>query len=190
MEIAALGWGSLIWNAGQLPLKSHWRTDGPLLPIEFARESSDGRMTLVLVDGLQKSPTLWSLLKVDSLEIARIQLADREGVPVRNIKYSIGFWDSKSGNSRGVCAEEISAWAQQKGLDGVVWTNLKYGFKSTRDRFPKVSDVIRHINNLTTEALLAAEEYVRKAPAQIQTEFRSTFENVLGWEVLKNDAKS
>lgn len=184
MNIATLGWGSLIWNAGQLPLKSYWHIDGPLLPIEFARESSDGRMTLVLVEGIQKSPALWSLLDVDSLEIAKIQLADREGVPMRNIKYSIGFWDSKSGNSHGVCADEISTWAQQKELDGVVWTNLKYGFKSTRDRFPEVSDVIRHINNLTPEALLAAEEYVRKAPAQIQTEFRSAFENVFGWKIL------
>jgi hypothetical protein len=48
MKIAVLGWGSLLWEQGVLRLASRWRTDGPWLPIEFARLSDRGRLTLVI----------------------------------------------------------------------------------------------------------------------------------------------
>lgn len=41
MKIVVLGWGSLIWNPGDLKINSEWQKDGPTLPIEFARVSSD-----------------------------------------------------------------------------------------------------------------------------------------------------
>lgn len=48
MAIAILGWGSLIWCPGNLRIRGPWRHDGPVLPIEFARISADGRLTLVV----------------------------------------------------------------------------------------------------------------------------------------------
>jgi 1-acyl-sn-glycerol-3-phosphate acyltransferase len=48
MRIAVLGWGSLIWSPGNLKIDREWHEDGPFLPIEFARVSQDGRLTLVL----------------------------------------------------------------------------------------------------------------------------------------------
>jgi hypothetical protein len=45
MRIAILAWGSLIWNPRYLPLASEWVLGGPVLPIEFARVSADGRLT-------------------------------------------------------------------------------------------------------------------------------------------------
>ena len=34
--IAVVGWGSLIWDPRQLPVRSSWQPDGPELPVEFA----------------------------------------------------------------------------------------------------------------------------------------------------------
>ena len=46
MKIAVLGWGSLIWDPKELDANNEWNNDGPFLPIEFARISNNGRLTL------------------------------------------------------------------------------------------------------------------------------------------------
>lgn len=181
MQIACLGWGSLIWNSGSLKLSSGWNSDGPLLPIEFARESLDGRMTLVLLDEAKQSPSLWAVLTATDIETAKDDLAKREGVPEKSIRYSIGYWDRATGTSHGKCSEEISKWAFEKGLDGVVWTNLKYGFQASRDQLPALAEVIEHLNKLSQEKRNKAKEYVCRTPAQIRTDFRSELEGKLGW---------
>lgn len=48
MNIAILGWGSLIWDKRDLPIVGDWQAGGPVLPIEFSRVSGDGRLTLVI----------------------------------------------------------------------------------------------------------------------------------------------
>ena len=53
MKIAVLGWGSLIWNKGNLRLTTNWTDGGPILPIEFSRISDDGRLTLVIDDVME-----------------------------------------------------------------------------------------------------------------------------------------
>ncbi len=50
MKIAYLGWGSLIWDPGMLPISGDWKPGGPVLPIEFSRISDNGRLTLVIDD--------------------------------------------------------------------------------------------------------------------------------------------
>jgi len=85
MLIACLGWGSLVWDPCGLPVQRKWFEDGPLLPIEFARRSLDGRLTLVIVPlgkGLMVR-SLWTLFTVHTVHDAREALRRREGVPER-----------------------------------------------------------------------------------------------------------
>ena len=181
MKIACLGWGSLIWAPESLPIRRGWFSDGPMLPVEFARESSGRRITLVIANVNYRVRTLWALMSVDTLDRAKSTLAEREGISESNIRYSIGYWDSESNSSHGECAEEIGAWAKQLALDAVVWTNLKVGFKDKRDALPQYDQVLKHLRSLSHEERGVAEEYVRKAPAQIDTEYRRYLERDLGW---------
>ena len=63
-RIALIGWGSLIYDPGDLPLSSGWNANGPMLPGEFCRESSGRRITLVLTPGMPRVATLWARLAV------------------------------------------------------------------------------------------------------------------------------
>ncbi|WP_020412056.1 hypothetical protein [Microbulbifer variabilis] len=188
MRIACLGWGSLIWKPDNLQLSSDWASDGPNLPIEFARESADGRMTLVLVDNAIQSPTLWAMLSATDIDTAISDLAKREKISEKNKKYSIGYWESYSCTSHGKYSDEISKWAIEKGLDGVVWTNLKYGFQTARNQIPTSDEVIKHLKELPIEKKRKAEEYVRKTPLQVRTNYRNVIENKLGWFPVSGNA--
>ncbi len=48
MRIACLGGGSLVWDPGGLPIQRSWFCGGPFAPVEFTRQSSGGRITLVI----------------------------------------------------------------------------------------------------------------------------------------------
>lgn len=183
MKIACLGWGALIWDTGSLPIQGDWNTDGPLLPIEFARESEDGRITLVISPVETHVTTLWASMSTSDIITARQALAKREKIPDRYIQTSIGFWERK-GSSHGKCSEAIARWANQKNIDAVVWTNLTFGFKNRRDVMPTFEQVAEHLDSLDSEARSAAEKYVRKAPMQIDTPFRRNFQKLFCWNQM------
>lgn len=176
--IVCLGWGSLIWCQKTLPVRGAWKSDGPALPIEFARESTDHRITLVICDGSPSIPVLWAELDVATLQEGRRALAIREGVSERNIR-RIGHWSiDEDGAQPGTPA--IGEWAHQRSITGVVWTALgpKIG---AEDRLPSNVEVIEHLKGLSGGAAKAAEEYVRLAPRQIVTPYRKAIEAELGW---------
>lgn len=180
MNIACLGWGSLIWNPGELPVRGAWNHDGPFLPVEFARESDDGRITLVITEEAKTVQTLWNLLNVSNLEEAKSVLAKREKISDKYLDRSIGFWEV-TGRQYGRCGEIIGHWAQKKGLDAVIWTNLKFGFKDSRDVMPSCSAVISRLESLKGEIKDEASEYIAKAPGQIDTDYRKQILDHFGW---------
>lgn len=177
MKIACLGWGSLIWDQRDLPVQNEWYKDGPLLSIEFARESTDGRLTLVIVPKNQPVRSLWALMNVTDIGHAKESLARREGISEGNISNSIGFWDRQTDNSHGLAKEEVKEWAKTLGLDGVVWTNLKYGFKKSRGKYPTLEEAKEHILSLREEKQKNAIDYIFKAPNQIATEYRADLQS-------------
>ena len=180
MRIACLGWGSLVWNPEGLPIRRGWFEDGPLLPIEFSRESNGQRITLVLVEGVAPVRSLWALMSVADLAKAREALADREGMGPKTRARYVGYW-SLDGASAGVGSEAIAQWATTKGLEGVVWTSLPPGFKQAVEALMTPEDVVTYMEDRGAEARRSAEEYVRRAPRQMDTEVRRRLELEFGW---------
>ena len=188
MKLACLGWGSLIWSARSLPVRGAWFEDGPMLPVEFARVASDGRVTLVLLEGVPPVRSLWSLMISEDIESARRALGAREAVSEELVEESIGMWtpDQRSG---GVAVDTIAAWAELMGLDGAVWTDLQPGKPGARgpSQALDADQVIAHLGGLDALARRTAEEYIRRAPAQIDTETRRRVELELGWTPVTAD---
>ena len=177
--IVCIGWGSLIWCQKTLPVLGKWRLDGPELPVEFARESRDKRITLVVCETASAVTTLWAELHVADLEQAKRALAEREGISEDNIRRGIGQW-SPNGQSGHPGADAIGEWARANGAGAVVWTALKPKIGDDY-RVPAIDEVIGHLEGLSGTAREAAEEYVRLAPRQIVTPYRTAIENALGW---------
>lgn len=90
--IVCIGWGSLIWDRQNLDVDGQCRADGPMLPVEFARQSSKGRITLVLGRGFTSVPTLWSVFDTRDLAEARESLRVREDIPRFRAAESIAQW--------------------------------------------------------------------------------------------------
>ncbi len=182
MKIACLGWGSLVWDPQTLPVRRPWFQDGPLLPIEFARQSKDGRITLVIVreGNFAAVRSLWALMSIGDLAEAKKELADREGIKEANIDKYIGSWPCGADSDCKVIAE-IGKWAACKSLDAVIWTALPPKFKKGNDSVPKIGQVLLYLNKLAYEKRRHAEEYIRKAPRQIDTEYRRRIEEKFGW---------
>ena len=197
MSIACLGWGSLIWLQGSLPLmskKPRWFTDGPKLPVEFARQSADGRMTLVIVppEAAEPQPVLWAYLTCSSIADAHEALARREWgtrpLPQQwtsqdwiNWKNrNVARWPELAGLSS-AHTQQIETWANGKKLDEVVWTNLLAKYDGEDGRVPSLAEVLNYLKTLSGFNLSEAKKYVRNAPLQIRTNYRVAIESELGW---------
>ena len=177
--IVCLGWGSLIWRPCGLPMVGEWHVKGPDLPIEFARQSGDDRITLVIEHGAEHLPVLWTRLGVGSVDHARRALADREGVCLSRFPRSIGHWNL-GGVSQHRESADIGKWARANGADAAVWTALKPRFDGELVT-PTCEEVVGHLRTLEGPKRTKAEEYVRKAPPQIRTAYRKAIERELGW---------
>ena len=182
-KIACIGWGSLIWNPGTLPRLGGWHRDGPMLPVEFARESAGRKITLVICKNVLEVQTLWTLLTADDVATARQQLGLREYEAAKQkwIEANIGFWDRSSGETHGEGAQAITAWAEARDLASVVWTNLNWGFKARPGVMPSGEEIIAHLRGLDGAERAAAEKYVRCTPHQVSTAYRKLIAAELGW---------
>jgi hypothetical protein len=182
-KIAVLGWGSLIWDArpafdSQL---GSWVEDGPQLPIEFSRISTSrgDALTLVIDEELgTEVQALYSLSARTEVNEAVNDLRRRESTSETNI----GYLDRQALVTRGRNArstEAIRSWAEIKGLEAVVWTDLPANFPERDPRkFP--SAALQHLQQLKRSDVQGAIEYIVKTPRQINTRLRTSLMND-GW---------
>lgn len=177
MKIACIGWGSLIWDPRDLLIDKNWHQDGPVLPIEFLRKSNDGRLTLVICEGFQLVPTLWCMMTTDDLDTAIDSLRGREGCR----RASIGFVEKAAEPAQGSINNIIESWLQNHDLDAVIWTDLGPKFNDTDGRIPTLDEALVYLANLPESRKKLAENYIRRAPATVATNYRSAFEKTFGW---------
>ena len=187
MKIACLGWGSLVWDPRELPVQEKWFEDGPFLPIELARQSKDGRLTLVIVEENEiLVRSLWTLFTVSTIDDARLALCQREGMPDKNKDRDIHIWPINYIPSNSITAE-IERWARSLDVTAVVWTGLSPKIKKDdkeENRAPTLVEAISHLHNLPHEQRRNAERYIRMTPRQIDTPYRRHFEAEFGWTPL------
>src|SRR6185437_10761195 len=155
-KIACLGWGSLVWNPRELPIRRDWLKDGPFAPVEFVRQSSDGRITLVIEPQSEPVRVLWTRMLLHDLESARKALRDREGIPDKNWVLRIGFWTAGSPSPASIPG--LAQWAEAHTLDAVVWTGLLPRFAG-QERTPSAQEVIRYLGGLQDTVRDNAKEY-------------------------------
>lgn len=182
MKIAFLGWGSLIWNPRNLKIIEEWHSDGPFLPVEFARISKDKRLTLVLYPNGDRVQVLWAYGDVNRLEEAIESIRQREGTRQNRIGF-ISFKEDKA-HCQVVpkILNEVRSWAIKKNLDAVVWTDLPSNFREKTEKELNRHNVIEYLRSLRSEERKRAREYIEKAPSQVITKIRHKIEQELGWK--------
>jgi|SRR6185312_15092784 len=178
LKIACLGWGSLVWAPRELPIRREWFKDGPFAPVEFTRQSSDGRMTLVIDPTATPIKLLWAHMLPVDLSAAKVALRSREGITAANWLSRIGSW--QHGDPAPDHIPELPAWADANGLDAVVWTALGPRFGKT-DKSPSAEKVIEYLRGLRGLIRESAKQYIESAPRQIDTDYRRQIKAALGW---------
>ena len=185
MKIAILGWGSLIWLPKDLKFDTNigWKENGPVLPIEFARISKDGRLTLVITPNGTDVPTLYAVSSFDSLDLAILNLAVREG----SVRKSIGYYNKSKDEFSPIAfsfKENIKNWIQTTDFDAVIWTNLPEKWILNDENKTKIdsNNRIDYLQNLKGIESALAEEYIHNTPKQIATTYRNQIIKTLGWK--------
>jgi hypothetical protein len=187
-RIAILGWGSLLWNPANLQNQRKWRSDGPWLPIEFARasnlEEKRGRrpyLSLVIYAHAGLVRTYWDLSLLAETADASLDLQRREGCSINEIAClpkGTTAWSSATPGLEG----RIQDWLDSKknDVDAVIWTNLDWKLLGAT-RFI-VEDGMKWLRNLReVKKHDTAEEYIRKAPLQTDTCLRRQAREEFGW---------
>jgi hypothetical protein len=182
--IACLGWGSLVWDPRELPVQREWFKDGPLVRVEFLRQSRDGRMTLVPDSSASVVCALWAVMYPTNLDEAKEALRKREDIPESNATKHIRAWSK--GDAAPSLLVDLPRWAESRGIDSVVWTGLPPKFNSVNGRMPTVEEVVTYLSGLTGKMRNNAERYIRLAPPQIDTPYRRQIEAALQWTPLSS----
>lgn len=175
-RIAILGWGSLVWDPQDLRYVGDWNADGPVIQVEFARQSNDGRITLVLTETVKVVQSLWCVSEFEDISYAIENLRAREGIPKANSYKHIGRWSPGSLSPNLIA--NIDQWAASNELDYVIWTNLPPKFNKIETK-PDLEVIISYLKILDSEVKQRAIKYIVNTPLQIDTEYRPRIMEVI-----------
>ncbi|MPY73090.1 MAG: hypothetical protein GEU87_02415 [Alphaproteobacteria bacterium] len=125
--------------------------------------------------------SLWAIMDNMSLDDAKCALKEREGCQKINAIHSS---DQESAKRDKIL--DLDAWAEAHSVEHVIWTGLPPKFDNQNSR-PDVNQVIRHLHGLRGAKRDNAERYIRRAPRQIDTEYRRAIEAEFGWTYFGND---
>ncbi|MBD2089067.1 hypothetical protein H6F67_04255 [Microcoleus sp. FACHB-1515] len=176
MKIAILGWGSLIWKPGDLPIASAWKTGGPVLPLEFSRVSDNRKLTLVLDPEVGAScATQFAFSDRSNLADAIEDLATRE----QTVQEHIGFVDlprhlsSIQAYPHQVDVDAIvRQWCDDYQIEAAIWTALKPNFQQKLGVPFSSEAAINYLKQLPPSDRISAIDYFRQTPAEIHTPLR------------------
>lgn len=175
MKIACLGWGSLIWKPGDLPVAGQWHHDGPALPIEFSRVGDSQELATALCADARSIPVLWAWLACDDLAQACAALKAREGIPAERHDGVGSLIITPSGLG------PLRDWAAERGVEALVWTALPPRIHGIEGRLLSIEDAIAYLGSLRGDALKHARDYLAQVPRQIDTPIRRAVREQLGW---------
>src|SRR5690606_28573715 len=123
-----------------------WHSDGPLVKAEFLRQSSNGRLTLVLDASAAPVRSLWALFDGSDLDVAKEALRAREGIPKGNAQTHVQSWSR--GEAPPPHVVEPEDWASARGVRALVWTALPPKFGS-EDRAPTIEEAVSYLSSLS-----------------------------------------
>ena len=138
--LSHFGFGSLIWNPKGLSI-GKFMENGPTLPIEFSRISRDNRLTLVIdpVNGTMNN-VYFAISKHHNIDKVLKEFQKREHIKDELLNVQIGVWDIKNGLFNFGASkfpkevfDQIRQWAEENGIDAVVFSALARKFKQKLD---------------------------------------------------------
>ena len=135
-------------------------------------------MTLVIdTENGMDAHSPWSLSRRHRIGDAAEDLRKRDKTHRKYIGMYSAAEDRRGRNANALTA--VESWAGERGLDGVVWTDLPSNFEDeTRDRF-SVDAAMRYLDSLRGDDRDKAFRYIEKAPAFVRTPLRSAFVDML-----------
>lgn len=158
------------------------------MPLEFARISKDGRLTLVVYpterdktdsDLVWMCPTYWAESSLLDVDVAREDLRKREGPPSVDAIHAVGPNEKVHHPEKSGVEKTVIQWLQGRfDIDAAVWTGLRSNWKAKRGGSFSIPDALDYIREVETKmdradaAFAKLREYIRNAPIDVDTELR------------------
>jgi hypothetical protein len=118
-----------------------------MLPLEFARISSDGRLTLVIHPGSADVRTYWAASECNTLQEAREDLPMRENTTLTHIAMASGSDKEAAATSNGGIV--VFSWLQGRhNVEAAVWTALGSNWEEKRARVFTPDDAAHYLADL------------------------------------------
>ncbi len=171
MNIAILGYGSLIWDLECLAahVSGPWRSGGPALPVEFSRISPKRLQALVLIVDTRLGhacPTCYIRSARNRLDEAVTDLAARERCERRFVH------TARAGERRTPLDGSVSAWLESEGLDAALWASLPGNFEEVSGTPFSHTNALAWLRGLEGDSLDEARRYIASAPSSTDTPLR------------------